>query len=431
MISNGWRWVKSVLLLAFSIFLIACGNNSEEAGNNGPVTITYSIWDTIQLPGMQAAADAFNEQNPNITVKVEVTPWDQYWTKLESSAQGGSMPDIFWMHSNEITKYSEGGVLLDLTETVETSELIDMDRLPEELIDLYKKDGQQLAIPKDYSTIGLWYNKEIFDEAGIAYPDETWTWDTLLETAIELTDEKAGVYGFLAPLGREEGYHNFIYQNGGQVLSDNKTQSGFRDEATVEAVQWYADLSVKHGVSPTAGQFADNSNMSFFQSGRAAMAMFGSWMTAEIASNEQSNAFADVAVLPQGTKRATIMNGLGNSISANTEHPEEALKFLEFLSSEEGMILQGQEGGAIPALEGADTSFIEAFPQFNTEVFIEQMEYRQIKPYSDLTTRWENEENEALIPVFAGDNNVAEISDQLISNVEAVLETEQKIEENQ
>lgn len=430
MARKSWKRVLTGLVLALSIFLVACGNSSKEANNEGPVTITYSIWDTIQLPGMQAAADAFNEQNPDITVNVEVTPWDQYWTKLESSAQGGSMPDIFWMHSNEIAKYSEGDVLMDLTDIAETSEMIDMSRLPQELTDLYNSNGQQLAIPKDYSTIGLWYNKDIFDEAGIDYPDETWTWDTLLETAKELTDEEAGIYGFLAPLGREEGYHNFIYQNGGQVLSDDKTQSGFRDPATVEAVQWYVDLSTKHGVSPTAGQFSDNSNMSFFQSGRAGMALFGSWMTSEISSNEESNEFADVAVLPKGEQRATIMNGLGNSISANTDHPEAAIKFLEFLSSEEGMILQGQEGGAIPALDGADQSFVEAFPQFNTEVFIEQMDYREIKPYSQLTTRWENEENEALIPVFAGDDTVAGASEQLISNVEAILETERKIDEN-
>ncbi len=421
MIKENWKKILKVLILSLSLFLVGC-NNSEE--KSAVAEITYSIWDPVQLPGMQEVAKAFNEQNDDIHVNVEVTPWDQYWTKLESSAKGGKMPDVFWMHSNEIAKYSEGDVLMDLSEVIEDSDEIDISSFPEELVELYTDENQQLGIPKDYSTIGLWYNKDLFDEAGINYPDETWTWDTLLEASIELTNKEDGIYGFLAPLNREEGYHNFIYQNGGQVLSDDKKQSGFRDLATVEAVQWYVDLSLKHGVSPTAGEFSDNSDMSYFQSGRAAMSLFGSWMTAEIASNENSNEFADVAVLPAGEERATIFNGLANSISANTNHPEAAIKFLEFLSSEEGMTIQGKEGGAIPALYGADTSFTEAYPQFNTEVFIKQMDYREIKPYSKNTVRWEYEENDGLIPVFLGETTVDEISEQLVDNIERILEAE-------
>lgn len=422
------KWKKSlgVLSLASSLFLAGCGSQSSgsEEGADGPVEITYSIWDPVQLPGMKAAADAFNEKEDNITVNVEVTPWEQYWTKLESSAKGGNMPDVFWMHSNEIAKYSEGDVLMDVSEAMETDEEIDLSLFPDDLVDQFKEGDQMLGVPKDYGTIGLWYNKDLFDEAGLDYPDETWTWDTLLDRAIELTDEDAGVYGFLAPLGREEGYHNFIYQNGGEVLSEDKKQSGFRDQATIDAVQWYIDLSLKHKVSPTAGQFADNSNMSYFQSGRAAMAFFGSWMTAEIASNEESNEFADVAVLPKGKEKASIYNGLANSVAADTKHPEAALKFLKFLSSEEGMEIQGQEGGAIPALEGADSSFVEAYPQFNTEIFLDEMDYGVIKPYSKFTARWENVENEALIPAFIGDETVEEVSEQLADNVEAILAVE-------
>lgn len=421
-----WKRSLGALTVVSSLFLAGCQSTSEseEKTEDGPVEITYSIWDPVQLPGMKAAAEAFNEQEENITVNVEVTPWGQYWTKLESSAKGGNMPDIFWMHSNEIAKYSEGDVLMDLSEVIESDEEMDLSLFPDELTEQYTDGEQMLGIPKDYSTIGLWYNKDLFDEAGIDYPDETWTWDTLLENAMKLTDEEAGVYGFLAPLNREEGYHNFIYQNGGEVLSEDKKESGFRDPATIEAVQWYVDLSMKYGVSPTAGEFADNSNMSYFQSGRAAMALFGSWMTAEIASNEESNEFGDVAVMPKGKNRATIFNGLANSISANTKHPEAAIKFLKFLSSEEGMRIQGQEGGAIPALKGADSSFVEAYPQFNTEIFLEEMEYREIKPYSKFTTRWENVENDTLIPAFTGEKTVEEVSEQLANNVEAILEVE-------
>ncbi|ETJ29197.1 ABC transporter, substrate-binding protein, partial [human gut metagenome] len=68
----------------------------------------------------------------------------------------------------------------DLTDKISSSSLVDLNKFPQDLVDLYKSDGKNYAIPKDYDTVGLWYNKTLFDEAGISYPDETWTWDTLL-----------------------------------------------------------------------------------------------------------------------------------------------------------------------------------------------------------------------------------------------------------
>lgn len=421
---NNWR--KRALMIGFgpAMMLTACNNGGASSSNNQDVTLNYSIWDSVQEPGMSAIAEAFEDQNPGIQVNVEVTPWDQYWTRLEASAQGSSMPDVFWMHSNEIANYAEGNVLMDLNDVTENSDMFSLEQFPEELTELYSTEDQLLGIPKDYDTVGLWYNKALFDEAGIDYPTEDWTWDDLLTAAEELTDEEAGVYGILAPLNRQEGYHNFIHQNGGYVLSEDKTQSGFRENETIEAVQWYADLSVEHGVSPTGNQFADNSNLTFFQSGRGAMGFFGSWMTGEMSQNEYTAENADIAPLPQGQERATIFNGLANSVSANTDHPEEAQAFVEFLSSEEAMLIQGEYGSAIPALEGTDNSFTEAYPDFNTQAFIDQMDYAVIKPYSMFTARWENVETEELIPVFSGNTSVEEVADDIVSRVEEILESE-------
>ena len=314
------------------------------------------------------------------------------------------MPDVFWMHSNEIAKYAEGGVLMDLSETYANSEVTSLDHFPEELVELYSADDAVYGIPKDYDTIGLWYNKTLFDAAGIAYPDETWTWDTMLEAAQKLNDPDNGVYGILAPLNRQEGYHNFIFQNGGYVLSDDKTESGFRLDEAIEAVQWYADLSVKYGVSPTQSQFAENSNMSFFQSGRGAMGFFGSWTTGEMANNDYTAANADVAPLPKGKQAATVFNGLANSVAASTENEEAALKFVEFLGTEE--------------------TFVAAYSQFNMQVYVDQMENAYIKPYSTETARWEDIENTALMSVFDGKASVADVAADIVAGVEEVLANE-------
>lgn len=421
---KNWKKVSLATVLLSGLVLGACGNGSDGEAGSGDVTITYSIWDKIQQPGMEAIAEAFEADNPGIDVKVEVTPWDQYWTKLEAGAKGDSMPDVFWMHSNEIAKYATGGVLMDLSETYANSEVTSLDHFPEELVELYSADDAVYGIPKDYDTIGLWYNKTLFDAAGVAYPNETWTWDTMLEAAQKLNDPDNGVYGILAPLNRQEGYHNFIFQNGGYVLSDDKTESGFRLDETIEAVQWYADLSVKHGVSPTQSQFAENTNLSFFQSGRGAMGFFGSWMTGEMANNDYTAANADVAPLPKGKQAATLFNGLANSVAASTENEEAALKFVEFLGTEEAMRLQGENGAAIPAYEGTEESFVNAYSQFNIQVYVDQMENAYIKPYSVETARWEDVENSALMPVFDGTTTVKDVAADIVAGVEEVLANE-------
>lgn len=414
---------KIIGLSLLSILLIGCQNTStpKEAEN---VNLTFNIWDSDQAPGMRAMADAYTEKHPNISIDVEVIPWDQYWSSLESAAQGESLPDIFWMHSNEISKYAKGDVLYDLTDLVNDSEITGRDHFPEGLIELYTHDNQLYGIPKDYSSIGLWYNRELFDKAGPDYPNETWNWNDVLNAAQNITDHESGIYGFLAANNREEGYHNIIYQEGGYVISEDKDKSGFRLQETIDAVQWWVDLSIKHRVSPTQTQFAENERISYFQAGRAGMAMFGSWMTNAMLNNEYTLANADVARLPNNGNSATIYNGLAYSVSKFTNHPEEALGFIEFLGSEEANIIQGEMGSAIPAYIGTDYTFFEAFPEFNTEAFTLDMNNAVLKPYSTYTQRWEYVENHTLMKVFLGEDTVEGVSKQIVEQVEQILESE-------
>src|SRR5699024_5727011 len=131
--------------------------------------------------------DDFEQENPGIKINLQVIGWDDYWTQLEAGATGGSLPDVFWMHSNEIYRYASNDMLLNLNDRIENSDLVEMDKFPEGLSSIYNFEGNQYAIPKDYDTIGLWYNKTMFDEANLDYPDETWTWEDLYNAAKILT----------------------------------------------------------------------------------------------------------------------------------------------------------------------------------------------------------------------------------------------------
>ena len=228
------RLTALLLAVAMTLALTACGGS--DAGSSG--TLTMQIWDTAQRDGMQALADAYHEKNPDITVEIQVTSWDEYWTKLEAAATSNTLPDVFWMHTNYILQYADNGMLADLTDlysgesaTYYTDHFSDVS-----LSNASGSDGKIYGVPKDKDTVGLVYNKEMFDAAGVAYPDETWTWDDLVNASATIY-EKTGKYGYMAYADDQLGYWNFVYQNGGYILNEDKTAAGFDQPATIEAMK--------------------------------------------------------------------------------------------------------------------------------------------------------------------------------------------------
>lgn len=430
---------KKVVLLAVSTLLTStmmfgCGQKSSGASSSSEgetvettgkvVTLNYAIWDKNQEPGMRAIADAFEAKNENIKIKVEITPWSEYWTKMEAAATGGALPDVFWMHTKEFIKYSEGNQLMDITDKIKNSEIVDLNNFPKGLVDVYTLDNKNYAMPKDYDTIALWYNKALFDEKQIAYPDDTWDWNKLLEVAQQLTDKDKGNYGFAAPVQDQEGYYNFIFQNGGYVLSDDQKKSGFDSPETMEAIQFMVDLSQKYGVSPTQDKFAETTATQYFETGKVAMGLFGSWMVSEFTAIDYVKENCDLAVIPKNKEKATIYNGLGNSISSNTKYPEEAWKFVEFLGTEEANLIQAEYGAAIPAFKGTEAAWSEFGKDFNLAVYPEMLEYGVIYPNSKSSSKWREIEFEVLTKVWMKELTVEDGCKELAKRIDEVLATE-------
>ncbi len=405
--------MKKFLAILLSVLMFAA--LAAPAAMAEDVTLTFAFWDTNQEPGMRAIAEAYMAEHPEVKIETQVTPWSEYWTKLEAAAQGGQLPDVFWMHSNQFMKYASAGMLLNLTDMN-----YDYSPYPSGITALYNFDGAQLAIPKDYDTIALAYNKEIFDAAGIAYPDDTWTWETLRETAKKLTDKEKNIYGFGAPNDTQSGYLNFIYQNGGFAFENGV--SGYNLPETQEAVKAWVDLMLVDGVSPSLESFTDMGNDDQFQSGRLAMQFVGSWMMSAYTSNELIKDKFDLCVLPQGKQRASIYNGLGYAGAYNTAHPDVVKDFLAFCGSEQANILQGQHKAAIPAYAGTEKSFTDNFTGLNIECYTEMIAYGVQFPFSPNKSLWEGTETELMTAAYTGELTVEEACNQLhetITEIEA------------
>ena len=158
--SRSARRRAAVLLAAAASVSLVLAGCSGNAGSD-KVTLSYAIWDAPQKPAMQKIVDEFEKQNPNIQVKIQVTPWDTYWTKLQTAATGGSAPDVFWMNDANLPNYANGGAIMSLQSRIDADK-IDMSNYVQAQVKADSWDGKVFGIPKDVDAIGLWYNKKLF-----------------------------------------------------------------------------------------------------------------------------------------------------------------------------------------------------------------------------------------------------------------------------
>lgn len=387
--------------------------------------LIVGIWDTNQQAGLQEILNDWSAIT-GIDAEIQVTTWNEYWTVLEAGASGGTLPDVFWMHSNVSQKYMENGILLDLTDRIAASEVIDMENYYPDIVDLYTYDGKYYAMPKDIDTIALWYNKTMFDEAGIAYPDETWTWEKLAEVAKQLTKEDKSVYGYaINTSNNQDSYYNVIYSYGGAVISADKKTSMLADPKTIAGMEVIEGM-LREGSVPDLQTISENGTQVLFESGKVAMITQGSWMVPAFRDNEYTTANADVAVLPSGPEaRVSIYNGLGWAADANGKNPDEAWSLIEYLGTKEAQEKQAQLGVTMSAYIGTSDAWKNSVPGFNLEGHLNMLdETLVIRPYSRNTTVWETMIQQDLGPAWTGEKTMAEALKEIAEKMNGILAEE-------
>ncbi|HEY4388925.1 MAG TPA: sugar ABC transporter substrate-binding protein, partial [Ktedonobacteraceae bacterium] len=305
-----------------------------------------------------------------------------------------------------------------------SSKNVNLSDYPSALVSLYTYNGKHYALPKDFDTIGLWYNKTLFDAAGVKYPDDTWDWNTLTETAKKLTNPSKGVWGIAAPLVDQEGFYNTIPQNGGYVISPDKKTSGFDNPASIEGLQFWTNL-IQDKSSPTLAQMTDTPALSLFESGKVAMMYGGSWDALEFQQNDYTKNKVDVAVMPKGKTRATVIHGQGIAVYANTKYPTQAMEFADFLGSQAAANILGETGTVIPAYNGTQTAWIKAYPQFHLQYFLDELAYAIPYPTSKNTPAWQDVQNKVLTQVWQGQLTPAAGGKEIATQMNQILNKEQ------
>ena len=406
--------ILALILTLSMVFALCIGGVAEAADDK--VEVHYAFWAASGEFYEKCKAD-FEAKNPGITIVLEQTAWSEYWTKLEAAATGGSVADVFHMNGVNITKYADGGVLLPLDEYIANSN-VDLANYPEAMTKMYNFAGTQYGIPMDYDTIGLWYNKALFDKAGVAYPTSDWTWDDMVAAAAAITGIEDGVYGIAAGYNDQQGFYNTCFAEDGWFVDGEKF--GFNEPGTRAGIQCWIDV-MNAGYSPSEASLEENEGYLQFMAGKLGMIFSGDWLAQYYASEDSSVAdVCDVVELPlmKSGKRASVIHGKANCVSVATEHPAEAWAWVEYLAGAEANKLMGEMGVAIPSYMEYSPLFFEAYPQYNMGIFTDAAaNYSYVYPSSAYNTTWADVMWSELVRAFNLEISVDEACDNIMAQI--------------
>lgn len=381
--------------------------------------ITFHLWGSPQEGEVWTrVAEAFQTEHPDVTVKVEVADWDSYWEKLRVLVAGGTPPDVFAMDAPLYPDWQSRGALLNL-QTYLDADPAALDGVFPVTLEAYKTPEGFFGLPRDFQTIVLYYNKDMFDAAGVAYPTEAWTWDDLRATAKKLTLDKDGdgatdQWGFWAEAYDQEPFWgSVIWSHGGDVV-DVAAGKTLIDSAEAAAgfefirAMWLDDKSM-----PTASQLAQYGYDGFL-SGISAMGVSGHWSVPDYAA---AGIKFDVAPMPAGPAgRATGVNSAGFVISSATKNPDAAWAFVKFATGEVGQSELSKLGFAIPIRESvaASDAYLKQEVAINHQMFVDALAYARPKPVFRGYEDWSGAVGDALTTIWEGE---AEVPDALAEAV--------------
>lgn len=283
----------------------------------------------------------FEAENPGVEVREEAIPGPgEYVRKLLLSFIAGTEPDIITLDASSAAVFIENGVLLDLQPMIDRDPEFNLGDYYENVVNIARRGKELYAIPGDFTPMVLYYNRKLFDEAGVAYPTENWTFADFLNAAKALT--KPNQYGFKFS-NWMPGWIVWLWNNGGDVLNAEGTSAvgSFDSKASVEAVEFLRDLVKKHKVAPSLSETAAQ-GVDLFANGQAAMEVSGHWAMIgyqNAPKGKDGNPRLDirdvgVARLPtQLRSSVTVMYEAGFAIGRNSKNRELAWKYVKYMSS--------------------------------------------------------------------------------------------------
>ncbi|MGG4033577.1 sugar ABC transporter substrate-binding protein [Paenibacillus cisolokensis] len=412
---NKWAVGMIALFFSFSFVLSGCGSNNDNGTgeSNAPPTVSTKEPESSESPSAEATGgfdpeakaeiefmgwggdsekavfqkliDSYMQKYPNKKVKYTVVPPGEYYQKLDTLIAAKKTPDVFYAGGAQFNKFVSSGILMNLQPMLDSGDIVDPDNVWQAALDRYRFDGKLVGsgdlygLPKDVGPWAMAYNKDLFDRAGLSYPSAKageYTWDDMLADAKKLTVvndrgkiDTFGVAGY--------SLESAVWANGGDWIDYSTGTITIDTPEFAQALQFVADLSLVHKVSPSPDDEKAQNGYSRFVAGKVAMFPMGPWDQPAFWDLPFNWDIAAWPASPNTGKTATWLGSLGFVVSKDTKYPDDAFSLAAYLSLDRDSQKQNYElGQAVPNLiDMAKGEFLqmEKAPQ-NRQVFLDIIE---------------------------------------------------------
>lgn len=398
---NTWRKAGAAItaVAALALSLTACSGGSGPAPSGGAGgdeaidtsnasgTVNYWLWDNNQKPVYQQCADAFHQANPNITVNITQYSWDDYWTNITNGFVAGTAPDVFTDHLSKYPEFVSQNQLVPLDATL-AKDGVKTDVYQKGLADLWVgQDGKRYGLPKDFDTVSIFYNKKLIADAGVKESDlQTLNWNpsdggTYEKMIAHLTLDANGKRGDEAGFDKNHVKVYGLGLDGGSGGGNGQTQWSMYTGTTgwtvtdknpwgthynydkpefQNTIAWMRSL-IEKGYMPSLESVTGQSSADIFGASKYAMITNGSWMINQMFGYKGvQTGLAPTPTGPDG-KRASMYNGLADSIWVGSQNKPAAAKWVEFLGSAACQDIVGKSGVVFPAIPSGTDLAGQAF----------------------------------------------------------------------
>jgi len=391
--------VFSILMAALLLVITAltgCSSStsSSSGGKDSGDKIKLTIL-TPTAPGKEkewffknVVKPEFEKQNPNVTIEVISVPWDNFDSKLSTLVAGGTPPDIFshWGASG-FADYTKRNMVADLTPYMDS---FDNKNISQNILDIYNIDGKQMGIPFASFQTYVYYNKDLFDKAGVPYPnykfgDPKWTMDELRNIAKKLTKNYGkpdAVYGLAGDNGDRDNYgwdYGVDLYDADAYKTGVVKDSNFDNPKYAEAMEYFRANIYDYKISPTAAASkAIAQTGDAFVTGKVAINIDGGWGLGNYANNNMNFGIAPVPVGPAGTSTPVLyVDPL--MMSSKSKHPKEAFKLMQFMTSTEIQTKFATEVGFPPADSVAFKEWTKRFEKNIDPTYLQELAQASIE----------------------------------------------------
>lgn len=419
------KMIKVIATAASGLLVAGLGLGSAPANAAPETTINYFTFSAApdHLNTLKAMVAAFEKKNPSIHVNIQTASYNDYFTKLKTQVAAGKAPDTFELNYENFVTYAEAGSLLNLNKVIAADKTFKKSVYYGKAYDVFSSKGAQYGVPASYSTVVLMYNKDLFDSAGVAYPNNSWDWSDEANAARALKAKlPAGTFADFQPTQFWE-FYKVLGQAGGSFLSADKKKALFNKQPGVNALTWLTS-KVQNGWMPTKAQMGTLDDGAMFKAGKLAMIHTGIWM---FDSFKDAPFKWDIAVQPGGTTPGNHFFSNAVVVSAKTKNADASWKWARFMTSDNAAVkLRVDAAWEVPAISAKAplASYLAKTPPANRQAVFEALKNPIVPPVIKQQSAMQDAVNAWLEKAQNGTISVADALNGAAAEVNAILAKE-------